>query len=84
MKSDEQYDHSSFFFWIRILVILGKKRNFLVVFILTPPIFRRETDKLPKKFWPTTQHTQNPSPKNFGARSTKIDTKNPKTRPPPL
>ena len=48
MKSDEQYDHFSFFFWIRILVILGKKRNFSVVFILTPPIFRRETDKLPK------------------------------------
>ena len=37
-----------FFFGIRILVILGKKRNFSVVFILTPPIFRQKTDKLPK------------------------------------
>ena len=37
-----------FFFWIRILVILGKKRNFLVVFILTPPISQQKTDKLPK------------------------------------
>ena len=38
-----------FVFWIWILVILAKKRNFLVVFILTPPIFRWKTDKLPKK-----------------------------------
>ena len=37
-----------FFFLIRILVILGKKRNFLVVFILTPPISQQKTDKLPK------------------------------------
>ena len=72
-----------FVFWIRILVILGKKRNFLVVFILTPPIFRWKTDKLPKKSGQLPNITQNPSQKNFGGRSTKIDAKNPKTRPPP-
>ena len=73
-----------FVFWIWILVILAKKRNFLVVFILTPPIFRWKTDKLPKKSGQLPNITQNPSQKNFGGHSTKIDAKNPKTRPPPL
>ena len=37
------------YFWGQILVILGKKCDFSCIFILTLPLFRPETDKLPKK-----------------------------------
>ena len=60
MKSDEQYDHFSFFFWIRILVILGKKplkTQFFGGFYFDPTHFSAENRQTTKKFRPTTQHT---------------------------
>ena len=42
----------------QILVIFSKKCDFWCILILTPPLFRPETDKLPKKIFPDLQVSQ--------------------------
>ena len=51
-------------------------------FYFNPTHFSAENRQTTKKLRPTTQHTQNPFQKNFGGRSTKIDTKMQKLDPP--
>ena len=71
----------------QIFVIFWKnleKTRFFYGFFFDPTHFSAENRQTTKKFRPTTRHIQNPSQKNFGGHSTKIDAKNPKSRPPPF
>ena len=71
----------------QILVFFWKnweKTRFLDGFFFDPTHFSAENRQTTKKFRPTTRHILNPSQKHFGGHSTKIDAKNPKSRPPPL
>ena len=75
MKSDEQYDHSSFFFGFEFWLFWVKNAIFWR-FLFYPTHFSAENRQTTKKFLSTMQHTQNPLQKNLGGRSTKIDKKN--------
>ena len=71
----------------QIFVIFWKnleKTRFFDGFFFDPTHFSAENRQTTKKFRPTTRHILNPSQKNFGGHSTKIDAKNPKSSPPPF
>ena len=71
-----------FFFIIRILVILGKRRNFLVVFILTPTHFSAENRKTTKTIPANYPTYLKFSPKFLVDVAQKLTQKTPKLDPP--
>ena len=71
----------------QIFVIFWKnleKIRFFYGFFLTPPIFQPKTDKQPKNSGQLPDMSKILPKKTFGEHSTKIDAKNPNSRPPPL